>query len=182
MITNTQTNPEKAYYNDDLGKQIKLLENEKIQFFLDGINGLTNAYYAFIAFGFLLFLYFNQSLFGAMTAIGSVIIFWFLKDFFVFLLFNLINTENIKYEYDEEDLKDELKDKNNDKNEILLRKHYLHLHRYYKLALRQSNNIFRVGIILTFFGISSIPFLIYFTNNKDNTPLIIQSVLVGLYW
>ena len=105
--------------------------------------------------------------------------------FRVLILF-FINTEELQFENNELGLRLELEDKSSDKNNVLLRKHYLHLHKYYRQSLSQSKNIFGFGIILAILGFCGIPAIIWASNigiiKEANQPwllAIVQAFLVS---
>jgi len=84
--------------------------------------------------------------------------------FYYFVKSKIVDLNKIEDLIQNLEIRKELKEAEKNKtskNDILLRKHYLYLHKYYRQSLSQSKNIFGFGIILSILGFIGIPFLIW---------------------
>jgi hypothetical protein len=84
--------------------------------------------------------------------------------FYYFIKSKIVDLNQIEDSIQNLEIRKELKDAEENKtskNDIMLRKHYLYLHKYYRQSLSQSKNIFGFGIILAILGFCGIPAIIW---------------------
>lgn len=92
----------------------------------------------------------------------------------------MVNVEELEDGLTERKIQEELQSANEStRQNIMMRKNYFHLQKYYKQSLNQSKNIFYFGIFIAILGLASIPLIIYLRLENSSTLAIIQAILTG---
>lgn len=138
---------------------------------------------------FEVFLYFLFNYFWSLNSVFYILIFVlvFIQIFLSYPIFALIshalliNVTKLEDRLQEYEIQNELREAKDEltRQNIMMRKNYFHLQKYYKQSLNQSKNIFYFGLFLAILGLTSIPVIIYLKLENSSTLAIIQAVLTG---